>query len=665
MKYLSALSLAFCAACGTVTDESPTVTKTQTAPSQTAVKADAGLVTMTSTALTAGSGVTRHLPGTLITTATGKYYYLVKGDATIAPFASSGIVTASGYALKQAVIVSVDELDCYGRSGQITAALPAPTGNLLRDGTLIKEEGRSAVYAVSDGVAWPIVNQAAFDLAGYDLANVVVTNAGSLVKEVAAIGDCVAGIACLDSAYLLSCAQDEALPTTTATSTSTATATQTASSGAFTPTQRAAAGTLRHLPGTVITTGSGKYYLVNDDDTVSPFASESLVTASGYAANMVIIVSSDEMGCYGLGDQITAVIPAPIGGVLRDGTIAKEKGKKDVYIVSGGIAWPVINGTVFEAAGYTFDATTFLADGALEDDVDGIGDCVQGFFCLTDAYGRSCADGGSDPIDTATVVSTVTKTSSATATKTQTTVQTQTPTQTQTQTTAVATKTETESDMTTAVSTATKTQSIAATTAPTQTQTATGIGSTATQSATVTKTSSATVTVTATATATATATQTTSVTVTSTSTLTTTSTLTLTQTQPPSTTVDLSWVYGADGSELCLNAAYFAGNDKAVLLIWDGPGADVLEGLVTLLDKGRFCWDFANREKGLYRFWADVPDPDCDDDVCPRDALPGNGAMYMTAPKATPAARKWLYCLDTGCDGMVYWDGASLMPAGD
>ena len=116
---------------------------------------------------------------------------------------------------------------------------------------------------------------------------------------------------------------------------------------------------------------------------------------------------------------------------------------------------------------------------------------------------------------------------------------------------------------------------------------------------------------------------------------------------------------------MCLNAAYFAGDDEAVLLIWSGPGADAAKGPVAIESGGRFCWDFAERGKGLYYFWADVPLDPCSTDICFRDGIDGNGAMYMTAPKATSAARKWLHCEPTGCDGAAYWDGSAFTPMGD
>ena len=95
------------------------------------------------------------------------------------------------------------------------------------------------------------------------------------------------------------------------------------------------------------------------------------------------------------------------------------------------------------------------------------------------------------------------------------------------------------------------------------------------------------------------------------------------------------------------------------------PGADAAKGRWPIESDGRFCWDFADKDKGLYHFWADVPDASCSALICPRDGFDGNGAMYMTAPKATVAARKWLHCEPTGCDGVAYWDGAAFTPMGD
>lgn len=373
----------------------------------------------------------------------------------------------------------------------------------------------------------------------------------------------------------------------------------------------------RHLPGTAITTATGKYtYLVNSNGTVSPFASTALVAASGYTASMVVTVTAEELYCYGRGDQITSALPAPVGNRLMNGALVKEVGRTDTYVVSDGVAWPVITGQVFINAGYDFANVIELPAGTLASRVDAIGDCNFGIACLDSEYSLSCAQDEQDLVDDSII------TSAATAT---------------------------------------------ATVAPALTQTAV-----ATQTATASVPAPATATVSATATTSATSTTSTTVSVASSNPVATT-TAVATQTATASATaptiilesIDFTWVWDGMGTKLCLNPVYFAGGSKAVLLVWTGPDADQLKGPVTIQSETGFCWDFVNRQKGLYTFWADEPVSSCVADTCPRDAIPGNGAQYMTAPKASASAKKWLHCEPTGCDGMAYWDGTTLSPVGD
>ena len=452
--------------------------------------------------------------------------------------------------------------------------------------------------------------------------------------------------------------------------------------------------TTRHLPGTAITTATGKYiYLVQSDGTLAPFASAAVATASGYPTAMVVTVTSSELYCYGRGDQITSALPAPASGKLRNGALVKEKGKSDTYVVSDGVAWPIINGTVFIEAGYDWDNVVELAAGALAGSISSVGNCVSGDSCLDEAYLMTCAqDETIEPTSVATSSATSVATSSATSVITASAIATET---------SVATVTATS--VTTAPLTSSAT-SIATATVNTQTATATITSAptnTHTASATAVATSAPTVSETATATSVIVTVPTVSTTVTNTVTATAFSPDagtpdagspdagtpdagtpdagvpdagspdTAVDSQPPSTevsfppTIDLSWVWSDGGAELCLNAAYFAGDDKAVLLVWSGPNADAAKGPVAIESGGRFCWDFTNKGKGLYYFWSDVPLSSCSADICARDTTDGNGAMYMTAPKATAAAHKWLHCETTGCDGAAYWDGAALTPMGD
>jgi len=671
MRTAIAFSFAMLAACGPV--ETPPAPVSATARSTTvAAGGTKAAITTTATSTSpltvAAANVTRHLPGTAITTATGKYVYLVQDNGTIAPFASAAIAAASGYPASAIVTVSASELNCYGRGNQITAALPAPAAGKLRDGALVKESGKTDTYVVSDSVAWPVRNGNVFTEAGYDWDNVVTAAAGALAAKVDAVGDCVTGVACLDEAYLATCANDDSvsvLPTSTATATATATTTATAapintatSTGTATAVHSSGAKVTRHPPGTAITTATGKYiYLVQDDGTAAPFASAAIAAASGYGSDTIITVSATELYCYSRGDQITAALPANESG-LQDGALVKEKGKTDTYVVSGGMAWPVKSGAVFLEAGYDWDNVVEIPAGSLAGKVDDIGDCVIGVMCLDEAYLLTCADD-----ETVGLFPTATSTGTATA------VATSAPT-----VTATATATETKTAAT-AVATATATDAATSTAAPTPTSTVTatmtGTAATATHTASSTAvttafpTFTATTTATATATTTGTASATTATTATPSATATATTTTTATNTDPPPPVIDLSWVWSDGGGELCLNAAYFAGDDQAVLLIWSGPGADAAKGPVSYEDSGRFCWDFTGQGKGLYYFWADVPLASCSSDICPRDTVANNGAMYMTAPKATPAARKWLHCEPTGCDGTAYWDGSTLTPMGD
>ncbi len=363
MRKAIAFSIAVLAACGpeaTPPGAVSSTSKSTATAAVTATKADAATTSGAALLTVAAANVTRHLPGTAITTATGKYVYLVEDNGTIAPFASAAIAAASGYAAAAVVTVNAAELNCYGRGDQIAAALPAPSGGKLREGALVKEKGKTDTYVVSDGVAWPVHNGNVFTEAGYDWGNVVEISAGTLAAKVDAVGSCVSGIACLDEEYLLTCARDESvgvLPTSTVTATATATASPTATA---TSTSAASAGTVhlagakvtRHPPGTAITTATGKYiYLVQDDGTAAPFVSAAIAAASGYGPDMIITVSATELYCYSRGDQISVALPANESG-LRDGMVVKEKGRTDTYVISGGMAWPIKFGSVFVEAGY-------------------------------------------------------------------------------------------------------------------------------------------------------------------------------------------------------------------------------------------------------------------------------------------------------------------------
>jgi hypothetical protein len=420
---------------------------------------------------------------------------------------------------------------------------------------------------------------------------------------------------------------------------------------------------LRHLPETAVRlAGDATVYLVQSDGSLAPFASATALHTSGYSDAMVVAASSAELSCYGAGKTIKSGLPAPAGGHLRDGTLVKENNKSDVYAVSDGVAWPIVNFDVFTAAGYKTESVKVIAAGTLAGVVDEIGDCVLGIACLDADYLGTCAkddlgdvsvDPGSDD-DTATVTITATATASSSGA-----------------TTVVATSVQTATATQTATQSATSAATASRTAAETQTQTSVQT-QTAAQSATSVATAAQTQATTYSPTAAATQTQTSSATAVSvasaiTATQTATSTQTATQTAAAAA-APATWVWTGDGTKICLNATYFLPRSagRAVLRTWSGPYVTGLNaGPVADKDgQNRFCWDFDGMQSGIYALWADAPAASCANaDFCGDDGVTGDGAQYGTAPNATALERKWLKCADTGCDGYAVFNGTAWLPA--
>ncbi len=425
-----------------------------------------------------------------------------------------------------------------------------------------------------------------------------------------------------------------------------------------------AAQVLRHLPGTAVKlAGGGTVYLVASDGTLSSFSNTTALHTSGYSDAMVATITAAEFSCYRTGKTIKSGLPAPGEGHLRDGTLVKENNKSTVYIVSDGIAWSIVSMDVFTAAGYKTESVEIVNAGTIRNLVDEVGSCADGLACLDAEYLSSCAkeEIGDISLPPITVEDTGVKTSATTSVGTSVATQTRTTIATSVQTaTTMATAAPTSVATSVATTMPTSVATSIATSVPIQTQTVVMV-QTATQN---------TVQVTSAATALATSTQTASVVsvtsvATSAQTQTTTQTTTITAV---ATGTPATWVWMGDGTKLCLNAVYFMPRSatRAVLRTWTGPyvtGTNA--GPVTGKDaQNRFCWDFVGMPAGIYRLWADVPATTCaNTDFCGDDGMGGDGAQYGTAPNATATERKWLYCLDTGCDGYAVFNGTAWIPA--
>jgi hypothetical protein len=373
--------------------------------------------------------------------------------------------------------------------------------------------------------------------------------------------------------------------------------------------ESATATVLRHLPGTLVkTAASAKVYRVNADGTRSWITNEMTFRASGFTDAMIVPVSEIEMSCYGTGAFIDVPLPAPSGFQTRDGSLRKVAGKPTVYVVSNGVAWPVKLWEVFVIAGYDPANVVEVTVTGFAAQVTAVGDCVSGENCLDLEYLGACARMPAPPVfppDAGTPDGDppdVPPVPDASAPSPD----------------AALIDTAPPPDVS-VVDAKTSAPDFALSVVPDAGTPVFDAGALAVDSS----------------------------------------------------VKDFSWVYRDEGSALCLNGRYFygspaelGGDARAVLLIWSGPGTDGTKGPVSSRTGDRFCWNFSDKPPGIYRFWADAADPTCTGAVCPHDTDDKSGALYYDAPAVTGMARKWLYCKDTGCDGMGYWDGSSWTPAG-
>lgn len=90
---------------------------------------------------------------------------------------------------------------------------------------------------------------------------------------------------------------------------------------------------------------------------------------------------------------------------LQDGTLVKEAGRSDVYVMSRGAALPVESWEVFLAMNFDPENIVEVEDGVLADVTRGIGAC-PGDYCVSESFSQSCGrslprlevDFGDDPL---------------------------------------------------------------------------------------------------------------------------------------------------------------------------------------------------------------------------------------------------------------------------
>lgn len=121
--------------------------------------------------------------------------YQVSASGWQAVLKSYGIVASTYDDLQSALELGVD-LDDYSLQSDYA---------VFRDGTLLKESGRSTVYVVAQGVAMPIVDWDTFLLLDYYTRTIIEVDPGVVASVQGRVGDCSADAYCVTSSDAFTC----------------------------------------------------------------------------------------------------------------------------------------------------------------------------------------------------------------------------------------------------------------------------------------------------------------------------------------------------------------------------------------------------------------------------------------------------------------------------
>ncbi len=155
---------------------------------------------------------TWHPNGSLVKTPDDNNVYRIENN-TRRWIETEDVFWALGYDFRDVVLVSPDELDCYDVGSPITSSGERPESWTSADGTvtlsegdLVKEESKSDVYVVTDGVAAPIDSWEVFLKLGFGARTIRVVEDGLVRDVLGSVGSCVSGYACIGEASLAVCA---------------------------------------------------------------------------------------------------------------------------------------------------------------------------------------------------------------------------------------------------------------------------------------------------------------------------------------------------------------------------------------------------------------------------------------------------------------------------
>ena len=151
-----------------------------------------------------------------------------------------------------------------------------------------------------------------------------------------------------------------------------------------------------HPNGTLVKTPDDNNVYLIDHGMRRWIETEDVFWELGYDFSEVVLISPDELACYGAGETIVNADDVAFtvdNAMFRDGDLVKEASRSDVYVISEGMAMPIQTWEIFLRLGFGSRAVTTVDDGVIASYGLSSGNCSSGYACIDAEAIESC--GGS------------------------------------------------------------------------------------------------------------------------------------------------------------------------------------------------------------------------------------------------------------------------------
>jgi len=155
---------------------------------------------------------------------------------------------------------------------------------------------------------------------------------------------------------------------------------------------------LWHPDGTLLKQPHRSDVYVLENGRLRVFLTEAAFLTRGHSFDDVVLMSADERQCHPVGAAVEgAGAPPAVEEPFREGALVKERGRSDVYVVSGGAALPVFNEEAYRLMGFAHRHVHELPEGEVRRRFQNVGSCVADIGCIKGEYVTRC--GGLPRVD--------------------------------------------------------------------------------------------------------------------------------------------------------------------------------------------------------------------------------------------------------------------------